>query len=164
MKLLLVAYVAAVSAFAPPLTARPQSALRARVSMEDAPAPKAKAKKEAPPPKPKVPGEGDPFGEVAQAFGDATRDGGASVEAPKGISDATVIDVYQPYIETMDEPWHATCRSSNVLGLDPLAASKPANVLEIEAAEEASGKKKVGGATPGWSGKRVVASTHDNSV
>jgi hypothetical protein len=111
-----------------------------------------------------VPGEGDPFGDVAQAISDATRDGGGDAGAPMAITDATVVDVYQPYIETMDEPWHATCRSSNVLGLEPLAASKPADVLEAEAAEEASGKKKIGGATPGWSDKRVVASVHDNSV
>jgi len=159
--IVLSAAVCAVSAFAPPLSARPQSAVRAAVSMEEK---AAKAAKEKPPPKPRVPGEGDPFGEVAQAFSEATKDGGASVEAPKGISDALVIDVYQPYIESMDEPWHATCRSSSVIGLDSLAAAKPATVLEAEAAEEASGKKKVGGDKPGWSGKRVVATVHDNSV
>ena len=103
-------------------------------------------------------------GMTARFLGNANRDGLGSVDAPAAISDATIIDVYQPYIESADEPWHVTCRSSNVLGLDALTASKPTAVLEAEAAEEAKGKKKVGGATPGWTGKRVVASTHDNSV
>ena len=46
----------------------------------------------------------------------------------------------------------------------PRRSSYPTDVAEIYKAEEESGKKKVGGAAPGWSGKRVVASTHDNSV
>lgn len=159
-KLLLAALVGAASAFAPPLSVRPASALRASVSMDEK---KVAKKKEAPPPKPKVPGEGDPFGPIAQAYGEANRDGGSTFQ-PRGISDATVIDVYQSYIETDDEPWHSTCRPSAVVGLDGLASSKPAEVLEAEAAEEASGKKKIGGDKAGWDGKRSVAKTHDNSI
>ena len=159
--IVLAAAVCAASAFAPPLSVRAQSMARAAVTMEEKEAPK---KKEKPPPKPKVPGEGDPFGDVAQAFSNSMRDGLGSLEAPAGITDANVIDVYQPYIESMDEPWHATCRSGNVLGLNSLSASKPTNVLEVEAAVEASGKNKIGGGNPGWTDKRTVASTHDNSV
>ena len=43
-------------------------------------------------------------------------------------------------------------------------SAKPANVLEAEAAEEASGKKKIGGDKPGWDGKRSIAKVHDNSI
>ena len=111
------ALVAAASAFAPPLSVRPTSAVRSSsIVMEEK---AAKAKKEKPPPKPKVPGEGDPFGAVAQAYSEANKDG-LSAYQPRGISDATVIDMYQNAIETDDEPWHSTCRTPNVLGISSL--------------------------------------------
>lgn len=46
-------------------------------------------------------------------------------------------------------------------------AAKPAAIKEKEAEEEASGKKKIGGGTPGWKNQgegRVIGKTHDNSV
>jgi len=159
-KLIIACAVALASGFAPPMSVRPQSAMRASVSMEEEKA----AKKEKPPPKPRVPGEGDPFSEVAQAYGNANRDGGSAFQ-PRAISDATVIDCYQSYIEADDEPWHATCKSpGNILGIDTLTAAKPASVLEAEEKEEASGKKKVGGDKPGWTDKRALGKVHDNSV
>jgi len=152
---LLFALLGAASAFAPPHMARlSQSSVRMMAEKE---APAKKAKKEAPPPKPKLPGEGDPFSPEALAYSEKNRDGGSAFQ-PRGISDATVIDKYQPYIENDDEPWHATCKGS-VVGLDTLSLSKPAAVVEVEEANP----PKPGGATPGWTGKRAVASTHDNS-
>ena len=38
------------------------------------------------------------------------------------------------------------------------------HLFEYPSKEEASGKKKIGGATPGWTGKRSIATTHDNSI
>merc|ERR1719183_2169573 len=105
-------------------------------------APAKKAKKEAPPPKPKLPGEGDPFSPEALAYSDKMRDGGSAFQ-PRGISDANVIDKFQPYIENDDEPWHATCKGA-VVGIDSLSKSKPAEVIEAEAANP----PKPGGATP----------------
>ena len=110
-----------------------------------------------------MPGEGDPFGEIAQAFSEANRDG-LSAFQPRGISDATVIDAFTNCIDTDDEPWHSTCRPVAVVDIAGLASAKPANVLEAEAAEEASGKKKIGGDKPGWDGKRSIAKVHDNSI
>lgn len=155
------ALCATASGFVAPVSVRASSTVAIR--MDEAAPKKAAPKKEKPPPKPKVPGEGDPFGEIAQAYGNANRDGGSAFQ-PRGISDATVVDAYQAVIENDDEPWHSTCRPVTVLDIPGLAKAKPANVLEAEAAEEASGKKKIGGDKPGWSDKRVVASTHDNSV
>ena len=60
---------------------------------------------------PRIPGEGDPFGEIATAYSIANRDGGSAFQ-PRGISDATVIK--PQYIETEDEPWCA--RSTPCLG------------------------------------------------
>ena len=108
--------IGAALAFAPPLSVRPTSAVRSSVVMDEK---KAAPKKEKPPPKPKVAGEGDPFGAVAQAFSEANKDGGSAYQ-PRGISDATVIDMYQNAIETDDEPWHSTCRTPNVLGISSL--------------------------------------------
>ena len=124
MRLLLAAALVGVaSAFAPPLSVRPQSAMRAAVVMADEK--KAAPKKEKAPPKPKVPGEGDPFGAAATAYSEANKDGGSAYQ-PRGISDATVIDIYQNSIESEDEPWHATCRTSNVLGIGSLScAARP---------------------------------------
>ena len=116
-----------------------------------------KAKKAAPPPKPRLPGEGDPFSPEAIAFSEKMKDG-ASTFQPRAISGE---GVFMPsnYIENDDEPWHSTCRSSNVLGTDKLAAAKPKEVVELEEANP----PKPGGDKPGWSDKRVVATTHDNS-
>ena len=55
---------------------------------------------------------------------------------------------------------------AHTLPPSPLRASKPPVVLEVEAAEEAKGKK-IGGANPGWKNygeNRVLGKTHDNSV
>ena len=87
---LVAAAVGLSSAFAPPMSVRPASALRAAVSMDEKEAPK-KAKKEKAEPKPRAPGEGDPFGAIAQAYSEANKDG-LSAYQPRGISDATVID------------------------------------------------------------------------
>jgi len=153
-KLLVAALLVSASAFAPPMTR--VGVARCSVRMEEKAA--KKAKKEEPPPKPKAPGEGDPFGAVAQAFSEANKDGGSAFQ-PRGISDANVIDCYQTYIESDDEPWHATCKGGTVLGIEQLAASKPETVVEVEAAAP----PKPGGMNPGWTEKRVVAPTHDNS-
>lgn len=64
------------------------------------------------------PREGEPFGDGDRgADGYRKKVGGVRVaeEAyqPRGISDATVIKPM--YIETEDEPWHATCRPSGAL-------------------------------------------------
>ena len=59
--------------------------------MADEEAPKKAAKKAKPEPKPKLPGEGDPFGNIAQAYSVANRDGGSAFQ-PRAISDATSID------------------------------------------------------------------------
>ena len=122
------ALVGAASAFAPPLSVRPQSAMRAAVVMADEK--KAAPKKEKAPPKPRLPGEGDPFGAAALAYSEVNKDG-LSAYQPRGISDATVIDVYQNCIESDDEPWHATCRSSNVLGVSSLTYASRPPVLEL---------------------------------
>lgn len=99
-------------AFTAPLSVRSNSVV-ASISMDEA---KTAPKKEKPPPKPRLPGEGDPFGEVAQAFSDANKDGGSAYQ-PRGISDATVVDAYQSYIEADDEPWHSTCRPVAVVDM-----------------------------------------------
>lgn len=109
-----------------------------------------------------MPGEGDPFGAVAQAYSEANKDGGSAYQ-PRGISDATVIDMYQNAIETDDEPWHSTCRTPNVLGISSLEAAKPEAVKEAEAAAP----PKPGGDKAGWKeygANRVIGKTHDNSV
>ena len=54
--------------------------------------------------------------------------------------------------------------SSRIAGQKTRRAAKPANVKEAEEAEEASGKKKIGGDKPGWTDKRVLGKTHDNSI
>ena len=120
-RLVLLICIASASAFVAPLSVRSQS--MAAISMDEKKA--APKKKEAPPPKPKVPGEGDPFGDVAQAYSEANKDGGSAYQ-PRAISDASVIDAYQTIIESDDEPWHATCRPVAVVGLDGLEyAARP---------------------------------------
>jgi hypothetical protein len=58
--------------------------------------------------------EGEPFGKADRDDSGYRSLGGVRVAEesymPRGISDANVIDGYQTYIETDDEPWHATCR------------------------------------------------------
>lgn len=121
----------AVSAFVAPLSVRSSSAVSIR--MEDEPKAAKKAKKEKPPPKPKLPGEGDPFGAIAQEYSEANKDG-LSAFQPRGISDATVIDAYQSYIESDDEPWHSTCRPVAVVGLDGLACAQTPRRTRLRAA------------------------------
>ena len=148
------ALVAGASAFAPPLSAVSRSA-RAAVVMEEKVA--KKAKKEAPPPKPKLPGEGDPFSPEAQAYSEKMKDG-LDAFVPRTISGEGVF-MPSTYIEDEDEPWHSTCRSSNVLGTEKLASGIPTDVAERIAASPA----KPGGDKPGWTDKRQLGITHDNS-
>ncbi len=113
MKLLLAAALLAVaSAFAPPLSVRPQSAVRARISMDEEKKPEKKAPT-------RSPGEGNPFSAAGIAYSEANKDGGDAYQ-PRAISDATVVDVFQGTLETEDEPWHSTARINTVVGLSTL--------------------------------------------
>jgi len=83
--------------------------------------------------------EGKPFGEADRGAdydaNGARKVGGirnaAEAFQPRGISDATV--VAPQYIETEDEPWHATCRSSNVVTKSSLETSYGATLPFIAA-------------------------------
>ena len=111
MRVLLVSVLlAGVSAFAPPLSRVAGVSTRASLQMADAPAPAAKKEKEEPV---RVPGEGDPFSAAAKAAAPEP------ARQPRAISDATVVDRIQAsnYIDNEDEPWHATARGTNVLGM-----------------------------------------------
>ena len=122
-----------------------------------------KAKKEAPPPKPKLPGEGDPFSPEAEAYSAMIQDPARNPDAyvPRVI---TGEGVFMPstYIEDEDEPWHATCHSSNVLGIEKLDATIPKKIQD-KIADGTIKAPKPGGDKPGWTGKREIGQTHDNS-
>ena len=67
------------------------------------------------------------------------------------------------YIDTMDEPWHATCRSGTVLSGNALNDARSPAVQEAEVGNS----KKPGGLKPGWlpnGENRGIAKTHDNSI
>jgi len=158
MKLTLVAAGIAVAAgFAPPMSLATHSMTMAPVSVRMDEKVEKKAKKEKPPPKPRLPGEGDPFSAEAKAYM-ATY--APESPSPRTIADASVIDRFQSYIEESDEPWHATCTTTTMVGPDTLVATVPKAVIETEEANPV----KPGGDKPGWTDKRSLAKTHDNSV
>merc|ERR1719181_1016308 len=74
---------------------------------------------------PRIPGEGDPFGEIATAYSIANRDGGSAFQ-PRGISDATVT-LGNDYIENDDEPWHHTCKATFVGTAEALTCARDAS-------------------------------------
>lgn len=90
----------------------------------------------------KDPREGEPFGNADrdEKTGYRKSVGGVRVgeEAfqPRGISDASVIDSYQTYIETMDEPWHATCRPTTTITKGALIEGEK-NMIPFLSAEAA---------------------------
>lgn len=157
MKLTLVAAgIAVATGFAPPMSLATHSMTMAPVSIRMDEKVAKKAEKAKPPPKPRLPGEGDPFSAEAKAYADTYA---PQSPAPRTIADATVMDRFAGYIEEMDEPWHATCQTTWV-GTDALASSKPKDVVEAEAANPV----KPGGDKAGWTDKRSLAKTHDNSI
>jgi len=77
----------------------------------------------------RLPGEGDPFNE-----GLMRRAEDIAVPTPRDLVDATVLK--PQYIETEDEPWHATCRASSVVTKADFDAGFAA-ALPFAAAEDA---------------------------
>ena len=55
-------------------------------------------------------------------------------------------------------------KESAVAKAEALGPGLEQRVKEAEQAEKDSGKFKVGGGTPGWTDKRVLGKTHDNSI
>jgi len=81
------------------------------------------------------PREGEPFGEADgpnRPIGKIRE----AVEAyqPRGLSDATVIK--PAYIETDDEPWHSTCKSTVALTKDLASTSYSASLPFIDTENE----------------------------
>jgi hypothetical protein len=83
------------------------------------------------------PREGEPFGKGDRDDSGYRKAGGVrvAVEAyqPRGISDATFIDAFQTYIETMDEPWHATSRPTRSITKDSLLEGEKNMIPYIQA-------------------------------
>jgi len=78
------------------------------------------------------PREGKPFGEADgpnRPIGKIRE--AVEVYQPRGLSDATVIK--PAYIETDDEPWHATCKSTVALTADLASTSYSASLPFIDA-------------------------------
>jgi len=77
----------------------------------------------------RLPGEGDPFND-----GMMRRSEDIAVPTPRDLVDATILK--PQYIETEDEPWHATCRASSVVTKADFDAGFAA-ALPFAAAEDA---------------------------